>query len=103
MSTEAPKKPKSSNLVIIICIAVAICLGGVIYNFGYLRNEEVCYKAIDEEITDGKNYYSTDNSVTGLNIQIRLAEAGIKALSIKLDEHRNICDYYLYAYSLKLK
>jgi len=103
MSTEASKKPKSSNLVIIICIAVAICLAGVIFYFGYLRNEEVCYKAIDEEITDGKNYYSTDNSVTGLNIRLRLAEASIKARSIKYDEHRNICDYYLYAASLKRK
>lgn len=104
---------ENKNYSSFIAIAVVAALGGLGYYLGFVRNENKCFDTIRQEINDDDKMLGewitnppegmTMTKVELLEAQLDLVKMNMAAHSIKMDEHRNICDYYYYNFKLRMK
>ena len=96
---------------IAIVIALIATIAGTGYYFGYLRNENVCYDKINNEIESTREILkdwgvNPPESMTKLRVAemaFQVSQYSLQAFNIKNDPYKNICDFYFYGFSLKRK
>jgi hypothetical protein len=97
----------------IISLLIVSAIAGAGYYFGYMRNENICLQKIDKEIQSTKEIVdewmqkppagSSITSIEAARLAFDVVKSGSAAFFIKMDPHRNICDYYFYGFELRLK
>ena len=93
-----------------LCSLAVVSLG--IY-YGYIRNEDRCYKELKAEINAGMEMlerwtvdapdYVDYTPLELAEFKVGVSETSIAALLIKQDPYRSACDYYVYGMQLRKK